>query len=246
MTKLDRLLATGEPTTLMSESVVVVDGQSGSVPLRGGTSAQTRTVTLVSERYPSPTSKIRDLDWIGVVDVARSGVGVTFEYDEERKSLYILLGENAQIGAAKRRRRLSRDSILTHWKWAKRVIFGHWDRDLERWNEEDRAGDGQEAREALAGAPGQMGGGSRQEEDGRLRVEFEAGRKVDYLNLWRERAHKWFRVLEFSCLVAPIVVIGVFSLAPYVVVPVSLAFVAVAWWADGVKSKNRKRKARWG
>ncbi|MYC07711.1 MAG: hypothetical protein F4X57_11175 [Chloroflexi bacterium] len=181
------------------------------------------------------------MNWIEVIDAAHSNLGMTFEYDEQRKSLYIILGDNEQVGNVQRKRRLTRDELRTNWKWAKRVIFGSWDRDLEKWIEEDGT---REARQQLAGSPGQLGGGPGQDEEYALGVDFVAGRKVDYLNVWRERVHKWSRILEFVFLGLPIAIANIDGLELYIVAPVSVALFLCAWAMDAVKSKNRRWKAR--
>ena len=228
------------PTVQLSDSVIVVAGQGGSVPLHNGARADEVSVTIKSEPYPF--SEIEEVNWIGVVDAAQRGLGVTFEYDKERKSLYVILGDNAQVGNIKRKRRITKDEIRTNWKWAKRVIFGNWDRDLEKWIEED---EDKEARHLLAAGAGQFAG-EKESEDYALRVEFESGRKIDYLNVWRERVHKWSRMLEFVFLGLPIAIANIDGLSLYVVVPVSAALFLSAWAMDAVKSKNRRWKARLG
>ena len=227
-----------EPTHQMPHDVVALNGQSSNVPLKNGGRANARIVTVKSEPYPF--SEIEDVNWIEVVDAAQSGLEVSFEYDEGRKSLYILLGDNKQVGDLKRRPRITKREVRTNWKWAKRVIFGSWDRDLERWIEED---DRREARQQLAGRPGQMGRPGQNEEY-ELGLDFEAGRKTDYLNVWRERAHKWSRILEFVFLGLPIAIANIEGLPLYVVLPVSAALFVGAWAMDAVKSKNRRWKAR--
>ena len=227
------------PTVQLSDDVIAVHGQSNIVPLHSGEQASGRSVTIKSDSYPS--SVIEDLNWIEVIDAAQSGLGATFEYDKQRKSLYIILGDNSQVGSIKRKRRLTKHGILTHWKWAKRVIFGSWDRDLETWIEEDEE---REARQLLAASPGQFAG-DQQEEDHALGVEVVAGRKLDYLDLWRTRIHKYSRILEFVCLGVPVVIASL-DVALYVGMPVSAFLFLSAWLLDGVKSKNRRWKARLG
>ena len=229
-----------EPPHQMPHDVVVLHGQHSSVPLKSGEGADARGIKIKSEPYPF--SEIEDVNSIAVVDAAQSGLGVTFEYDKAGKSLYILLGDNTQIGNLKRKSRITKGEIRTNWKWAKRVIFGNWDRDLEKWIEED---DEKEARQLLAAGRGQFAG-EEEIEDSALRVEFEAGRKVDYLNVWRERAHKWSRILEFVFLGLPIAIANIEGLPLYVVLPVSAALFVSAWAMDAVKSKNRRWKARLG
>lgn len=227
------------PTSQMSDEVIVVQDGRSNVPLRNGERADITHVTIKSDLYPF--SEIDELNWIEVIDVAQSGVGVTYEYDRQRKSLSIVLGSNAQIGNIKRKRKITKRRILTHLKWARRVVFGSWDRDLEKWIEED---DEKEARHSLAAGPGQFAG-DQQREDSALRVDFEAGRKIDYLNVWRVRVHNWSRILEFVCLGIPII-IAYLNLPLVIGIPASMVLFVTAWVMDGVKSKNRKWKARLG
>ena len=227
------------PTSLLSETAVAVGSQLSRTPLRNGEYANAVSVTIESDSYPN--SEIKEVNSIQVTDAANSGLGVTFEYDEQRKTLDIVLGNKEQLGNVKRRRRMRWEDLRTHCKWAKRVIFGSWDRDLEKWADEDKT---REARSMLAGAPGQMGGDS-QSEDYELGVEFQAGRRVDYLEVWRARVYWWSRLLEFVCLGVP-VVIAFLDVELRVGLPISLVLFASAWFLDDVKSKNRKWKARLG
>ena len=224
------------PTVQLSDEVVVVEALPGNTPLTKGERAETRSVTLESDRYPNST--IKDLNWISLVDVAESGVGMTFEYDEQRMSLYVILGTNREVGTIKRKRRITKDSILTHWKWVRRVIFGNWDRDLEKWLEEDETRETRQSTPSWGtfASPGQA-------EDQTLGVEIEAGRRLDYLELWRTRIYGWSRFLEFASLGSALAIAYV-DLPLRIGIPGSVALFVLAWLLDEVKSKNRRWKAR--